>query len=98
VDWRQPAGLVARRIRALSPFPGAWCNTPAGRLKLLDARAVGGAGAPGEVLDKVSGGLTIACGKGAVTILRAQREGKRPMEAAELLRGIDLPSGLRLDG
>ena len=98
VDWRQPAGLVARRIRALSPFPGAWCNTPAGRLKLLDARAVGGAGAPGEVLDEVSGGLTIACGEGAVTILRAQREGKRPMEAAELLRGIDLPSGLRLDG
>ena len=94
VDWHHPAELVARKIRALSPFPGAWCDMPAGRLKLLHARAVEGAGEPGEVL----GGLTIACGEGAVTILRAQREGKRPMEAAELLRGIDLPPGLRLDG
>lgn len=94
VDWHQPAATVARKIRALSPFPGAWCDTPAGRLKLLDARAVPGEGAPSEVL----GGLTIACGEGAVKILRAQREGRRPMDAAELLRGLDLPAGTRLSG
>jgi len=94
VDWHQPAEVVARQIRALSPFPGAWCDTPAGRLKLLDARAVAGAGVPGTVL----GGLTIACGEGAVAITRAQREGKRPMEAGELLRGLDLPVGTRLGG
>ncbi len=94
VDWQQPAEVVARKIRALSPFPGAWCDTPAGRLKLLDARPVAGEGMPGTVL----GGLTIACGEGAVDIRRAQREGKRPMSADALLRGLDLPVGTRLGG
>ncbi|WP_407943309.1 hypothetical protein [Mangrovicoccus ximenensis] len=37
------------------------------------------------------GGLRIACGTGAVEITLAQRPGKRPMDAAELLRGWQLP-------
>jgi methionyl-tRNA formyltransferase len=92
IDWTQPAELVARQIRGLSPVPGAWCETPTGRLKLLNARAVAGQGAPGEVLS----GLTIACGTGAVAITEAQRDGKRPMPVEELLRGLDLPPGTRL--
>ncbi len=83
VDWTRPAEDVARHIRGLSPFPGAWCMAPFGRLKLLNARAVAGAGKPGEVLH----GLTIACGEGAVELLEVQREGKRPMAASELLKG-----------
>lgn len=93
VNWHQPAAVVARHIRGLSPFPGAWCDTPAGRLKLLNARVVEGQGAAGTVLS----GLTIACGEGAVEIVLAQREGKRPMSAEELLRGMDLPVGTQLD-
>jgi methionyl-tRNA formyltransferase len=89
VDWSGAAVEVARHINGLSPFPGAWCETPVGRLKLLNAVAVAGQGKPGCVLD----GLTVACGTGAVEILTAQREGKRPMEAEELLRGLDLPVG-----
>ena len=89
VDWSRPAAEVARQIRGLSPFPGAWTATPAGRLKLLKAGVVDGQGAPGQVL----AGLTIACGTGAVAITEAQREGKRPMTVEELLRGIDLPPG-----
>ena len=92
VDWTQPAVAVARKIRGLSPFPGAWSDTPSGRLKMLNAVAVPGAGDPGLVLD----GLTVACGTGAVRIDRAQREGKRPMEAVELLRGLGWPPGTRL--
>jgi methionyl-tRNA formyltransferase len=89
IDWTRPAEAVARQIRGLSPFPGAWVATPAGRLKLLNARPVTGQGRPGEVLED----LTIACGDGAVAITQAQREGKRPMAAAELGRGLDLPPG-----
>jgi methionyl-tRNA formyltransferase len=39
----------------------------------------------------VLGGLTIACGEGAVEITLAQREGKRPMQPEELLRGFAMP-------
>ena len=89
VDWTQPAAQVARNIRALSPFPGAWCDTPAGRLKLLHAVAIDAGGQPGEILHD----LTIACGTGAVRVDHVQREGKRPMTTAEALRGLSLPPG-----
>lgn len=85
IDWRQPAEAVARRIRALSPFPGAWCDSSVGRLKLVNARAVAGQGAPGQLL---AGGLIIACGTGAVEISELQREGKRTMSAEDFLRGL----------
>ncbi len=90
VDWTKPAVEVDRQIRGLSPFPGAWCEVEGERLKLLRSRVVEGKGSAGQVL----GGLQIACGDGAVEILQAQRQGKRPMEAEELLRGFELPEQL----
>ena len=90
VDWTKPAVEVDRLIRGLSPFPGAWCEVEGERLKLLRSRVVEGKGSAGQVL----GGLRIACGDGAVEILQAQRQGKRPMEAEELLRGFELPKRL----
>jgi methionyl-tRNA formyltransferase len=89
-DWTRPAVEVDRLIRALSPFPGAWTMAGSERLKLLRSRCVEGSGKPGEVL----GGLTIACGEGAVEITEAQREGRRPMPADEVLRGLALPRRL----
>jgi len=90
VDWARPAAEVDRLIRGLSPFPGAWCEVDGERLKLLQSRLAGGTGMAGEVLS----GLTIACGEGAVEILKAQRQGKRPMAADELLRGLKMPKRL----
>lgn len=90
VDWTRPAAEVDRRIRGLSPFPGAWCLAGGERLKLLRSRVVAGSGAPGEVL----GGFTVACGEGAVEITEVQREGRRAVPAAEALRGMALPPRL----
>jgi methionyl-tRNA formyltransferase len=87
VDFTRPAVTVDRQIRGLSPFPGAWIEVAGERVKLLRSRLAAGAGAPGQVL----GGFTIACGTGAVEVLEAQREGKRPMPAAEVLKGLALP-------
>lgn len=90
VDWSKPAKEVDRLIRGLSPFPGAWCEIAGERVKLLRSRVAEGEGAPGRVLE----GLTIACGTGAVEITEAQRQGKRPMKADEILRGFTLPDRL----
>jgi len=87
VDWTQSADVLDRQIRGLSPFPGAWCDVAGERVKLLRSRVVAGQGAPGKVLE----GFTIACGTGAVEILEAQRPGKRPMLATEVLKGYALP-------
>jgi methionyl-tRNA formyltransferase len=90
VDFTRPADQVDRLIRGLSPFPGAWVSVGGERVKLLRSRLCPGAGVPGQVL----GGFTIACGTGAIEVLEAQREGKRPMPAAEVLKGLTLPDRL----
>jgi methionyl-tRNA formyltransferase len=90
VDWARPAVEVDRLIRGLSPAPGAWCLILGERVKLLRSELAAGAGLPGQVL----GGMVIACGTGAVRILEAQREGKRPARVAELLHGFALPERL----
>lgn len=90
IDWTRPAAEVDRLIRGLSPFPGAWCMAGNERLKLLRSRVVRGSGAPGEVL----GHLVVACGEGAVEVRELQREGKRPLPAADALRGMALPPRL----
>ncbi|MFT3690756.1 methionyl-tRNA formyltransferase [Paenirhodobacter sp.] len=90
VDWTRPAAELVRQINGLSPFPGAWTMIGGERVKLLRAAPALGAGAPGAVLD----GFRIACGTGALDILEAQREGKRPMPAAEILKGLSLPDCL----
>ncbi len=88
IDWAAPAEVVVRQINGLSPFPGAWALAGAERVKFLRARAVEGNGTPGAHL----GGLRIACGSGAVAVIEAQREGKRPMPTDALLRGWDVPA------
>ena len=85
IDWTRPAAEVDRLIRGLSPFPGGWCEAGGERIKLLRSQLAGGQGTPGEIL----GGLTIACGKGAVEVLEVQRAGAKALPAAEALRGWD---------
>jgi methionyl-tRNA formyltransferase len=90
IDWSKPAHEVDCLIRGLTPSPGAWTEVGGERLKVHYAEPVEGRGKPGEVLDDV---LTIACGDGAVRLVRVQRAGKSVMDATDLLRGWSLPRG-----
>ncbi len=90
VIWSNAATAVARHINGLSPFPGAWTEIFGERVKLLRAEALHGDARPGTHL----GSFRIACGSGAVQILEAQRPGKRPMSAKDVLRGLTLPDAL----
>jgi len=97
IDWSQPAEELDRLIRGLSPFPGAWfeLSTPKGptRVKVLMAVPEARHGAPGEVLDDH---LLIACGEGAVRLIRLQRAGKGVQAAEDFLRGQGVAKGTRL--
>jgi len=97
IDWSKPAEEVDRRIRGLSPFPGAWFMAPSDkgptRVKALLSRAEDAGGEPGTVLDDE---LLIACGTGSVRLLRAQREGKAAQDAETFLRGFRLPAGAKV--
>ncbi|WP_170342687.1 methionyl-tRNA formyltransferase [Ruegeria arenilitoris] len=93
VDWSRPAVEVDRQIRGLSPFPGAWSQIEGERVKLLASRLSDGQGVPGEVLDDA---LRVACGTGAVELLRLQRAGKAAQDRETFLRGWPIPAGTRL--
>lgn len=97
IDWTQTAAQIDGQIRGLSPFPGAWFEAPSAkgpvRVKALACMREAAEGAPGEVLDD---DLLIACGEGAVRLLRLQREGRGAQPADEFLRGFPLPAGVRL--
>jgi methionyl-tRNA formyltransferase len=94
IDWEIPAEMVDRQIRGLSPFPGAWFDVNGQRIKVLDSEAVPDAsGKDGCVLDD---DLLIACGRGAIRLLKLQRAGKGPMESKDFLRGFKLVSGTQL--
>ncbi len=90
INWALPATQVDAQIRGLSPFPGAWTELQGQRLKLLASRIANGQGAPGEVLDEA---LTVACGEGAIRLLRLQRAGRGAQDADAFLRGSPLPKG-----
>jgi methionyl-tRNA formyltransferase len=93
IDWSLPATTLARRIRALTPWPGVWCLRDGERLKIIKAEAVSGKGEPGRLLDDH---LTVACGEGALRLLVVQRAGGAVTEAEAYLRGHPLPSGQSL--
>ncbi len=94
IDWSRTAAEVDAHIRGLSPFPGAWFEAASAegpvRIKALMSRVAEGSGAPGQVLD---GALRIACGDGAVQLVRVQRAGKAAQTPDEMLRGFSLPAG-----
>ena len=94
IDWSRPAAELSPHIRGLSPFPGAWFELPTEkgpvRVKVLLAVSEAGEGAPGTALDA---DFLIACGTGALRLLRLQREGKGAMKAQDFLRGTAVPAG-----
>lgn len=105
LDWTQPAAAVARRIRALHPWPGTRTRWAGQWLKLLPPARVATqtashAAAAGEVLGWTEGGLLIATGAtgdgDAVEVGRLQAPGKRALDAAAFRAGQDLPTGTRL--
>jgi methionyl-tRNA formyltransferase len=93
LDWTQDAAALDRRVRALNPWPGTATTLDGMVLKVLAATPEPGHGAPGTVLDDR---LLVACGKGALRLLRVQAPGRAAMDAAAFLRGRAVASGTRL--
>ena len=101
LDWTQPARAMWNRIRALTPWPGAFtfqkAEPKARLLKVWQVEVEENlSGQPGEVLSADKSGLVVACGTGALRILSLQREGGRRLAAGEFLAGHAVPVGERL--
>ena len=94
LDFALPATALERRLRAFTPWPGAWTVLQGRVLKVHRVRVGQGEGPPGTVLG-TDGGLDVACGEGSLVLLEVQAEGKRRLEVEDFLRGHPLLPGTR---
>jgi methionyl-tRNA formyltransferase len=95
LDFRLAADRLARRVRAFTPWPGAFTTLGGKRLRICAARALpaGASLAPGEAR-AAPDGIRVGCGGDTALLLgELQLEGKRRMPAAEFHRGVPLPPG-----
>jgi methionyl-tRNA formyltransferase len=92
IDWSKSAAEIDCQIRGLAPSPGAFAEVKGERLKILYAEPFSANGSPGAV---IGDDLTIACGSGALRLLKVQRAGGKAMAASDLLKGFALPPGTR---
>lgn len=101
IDWNKSAVEIERHVRGMQPWPGAFASLvqegrPPLRIKILAAtpsdRFHGEAGVIAAVTKEA---ITVQCGLGDLSIHNLQPDGKRPMSAADFLRGHLVRAGDR---
>jgi methionyl-tRNA formyltransferase len=86
--------VVARRVRAFDPFPGAQSALGAEVIKVWAAVAEPGEGGePGRILAVDEQGVCVQCGQGRLRLTVLQRAGGKRLPVADFLRGFPLAPG-----
>ena len=91
VRWDLPAHVVERRIRSVTPDPGAWTMIGDLRVKIgpVTVDATGEPLPPGQIQVQRAG-VRVGTGSHAVVLGTVQPPGKKPMAAADWARGARL--------
>jgi methionyl-tRNA formyltransferase len=87
INWELTAAAIHDRIRGLTPWPGAFSFLDGVMVKVLETEVVPGSVDPGTLTSQGQDSLAVGTGKELLRIVSIQPEGKRPMTAAEFLRG-----------
>ncbi len=100
LDWREPASVVAARVRAFDPFPGASGSIDGMTVKiwaaqLAPAEAAHVGAVPGTVVRVGAPGIEVTCGQGSVLLTELQRPGGRRLSARDYLAGAPIAAGAR---
>ncbi len=95
LDFSQPASVLARRINALQPWPGARFSRGDAIIRVgrADWEPGTAAGSPGAVLGLREGALCVASGEGVLRLLELQRPGGKMLPAEDFLRGLPIAAG-----
>ena len=91
LDWTQTSVEIDRRIRAMTPWPGAFTTWQGEMLKIQAANVADGrlpAGSPGQVI-AYEEGAAVLTGDGALALEQVQLAGKRVTAVPDFLRGYD---------
>lgn len=98
--WSEPAAVLARRVRAFNPFPGAATALAGDAVKVWTARAAAGDGrvaTPGTLVSAGADGLRVQTGDGVLVMTELQRAGGKRLGAADFLRGFAVQPGQVFD-
>lgn len=89
LDWTRPAVELERRVRAFSPWPGAFTTLGGLVLHVRSAALAehGAAGEPGRVILLDQGRIGVVTGRGVLELKEVQLAGRRALAAAEFARG-----------
>ncbi|OHC61974.1 MAG: methionyl-tRNA formyltransferase [Rhodocyclales bacterium RIFCSPLOWO2_02_FULL_63_24] len=90
LDWNQPAAVLARKVRAFNPFPGAVVTLDGQTVKAWRGDVAAGNGRPGQVLAADAAGIVVACGEAALRLTELQKPGGRRVTSADFLHGNPL--------
>ena len=94
LDFNVEVDEVDYKIRAFAPYPGAWFFFGNERVKILDAQVILGNWEPAIILNNK---FHIGCKSGKICPNIIQREGKKPMQLIDFLRGFKFPIGFKLN-
>ena len=99
LDLRLDAHILARKIRAYDPFPGATATHAGQNVKFWRASAVATQSqAPGTVVSADEHGVLVACGGDTgLLVTELQRPGAKRLPAREFLQGFALAPGIGFD-
>jgi methionyl-tRNA formyltransferase len=101
IQWERGAEEISRQVRAFNPWPMAETRFNGEQLRIweaepLEAPAMNSAATPaGAVLSATGEGIDVVCGTGVLRIHRLQLAGRKPLSAADFVRGHRL-DGVRL--
>jgi methionyl-tRNA formyltransferase len=87
INWELPAQEIHNRVRGLTPWPGAYTFLNGNMVKILKTEILQGGGEPGRIYSGTEDTLHVGAGNGLLRVLEIQPAGKKPMSAADFLRG-----------
>ncbi len=93
IDWTLSAEEIYNRVRGLNSWPMAFSYLDGKRFVVDMVRLWEGSGDAGEIIAVDDGGITVACGSGAVKIENVKFEGKGRMTVKDYLRGHKIEKG-----
>ncbi len=98
IEWTLPAADIHNRVRGYTPWPGAYTFLNRNVHKILETETAPGNGEPGVIYKAGPDALEVGTGSGLIRILLIQPAGKKPMPAADFLRGHRGIEGKKFEG
>ncbi|MFZ6871380.1 methionyl-tRNA formyltransferase [Undibacterium sp. Di27W] len=96
LDFRLPAEVLARKIRAFNPFPATHAQYAGTTIKIWGAKLLETTGnyKPGQILSaNLEQGVIVACGQGSLSLTELQKPGGKRLSATDFLQGFAFNEG-----